>query len=53
MNQALRKIAEDLRNAAAEIEAGHPVSPDIITTAARRLEAQAEMIEEGLTGDSA
>lgn len=48
MNNVLRKIAETLREAAAEMEAGHPVDPSILTTAARRLDAQAEMKEEGL-----
>ena len=48
MNTVLRKIAADLREVAAELAAGHPVDPETITTAARRLEARAEMIEEGI-----
>ena len=45
---AIHRIAADLRKIAAEIEAGHPVDPQDIHTAARRLDAQAEMIEKGL-----
>lgn len=48
MDRALAKIADDLRRAAAEMEAGHPIDPEILTTAARRLDAQAETWAKGI-----
>lgn len=46
MNKTLRKIADNLRKAVAEEE----IDRDGIQLAARRLDMQAEMIEEGIAG---
>ena len=46
--RALERIAADLRKIAAEIEAGHDIDPQDIHTAARRIDAQVEMIGKGL-----
>lgn len=46
MNKTLRKIAEDLRKAVAEED----IDRDEIQLAARRLDMQAEMIDEGIAG---
>ena len=45
---ALRKIAEFLTELAKEIEGGHLIASDDIRLAAKRLNAQAEMLDEGL-----
>ena len=42
---ALRKIAETLHNMACEAENGFPADPFELRVAARKLEAQAEMME--------
>lgn len=46
----LRKIADDLERLKSELDAGHEVDACHLQTAARRLRAQAEAIEEGLVG---
>ena len=45
---ALERIAGDLDAIAGEIAAGHPVDPELIEVAARRLRVQAETLEKGL-----
>lgn len=45
---ALRKIADYIQALAAEMEAGHVVPSDEVRLAAKRLDAQAEMMDEGL-----
>lgn len=46
---AIQAIATRLEALAAELEQGHEIDPDAIRTEARRIKAQVEMIEEGLT----
>ena len=46
---AIQAIATRLEVLAAELEQGHEIDPDAIRTEARRIKAQVEMIEEGLT----
>ncbi len=48
MSDFHRSMAERLRVIVAEMEAGHPVAPADIAIEARRLDARAEMEEEGL-----
>jgi hypothetical protein len=46
---ALRTIAANLRALVKDAErSGEPIDPDEIGTAGRQIEAQAEMIEQGL-----
>ena len=49
--KALDAITERLRAIADEMDAGHMVDAFAIRIEARRIEAQAEMIERGLTDD--
>ena len=49
MTSTLTAIAVRLQALAAELEQGHEIDPDAIRTEARRIKAQVEMIEEGLT----
>lgn len=46
---AIQAIAARLSAIADELDAGHEIDPDAILTEARRIMAQVEMIEEGLT----
>lgn len=48
MDRTLDKIAADLNALADENDAGHPIDSTDIRTAARRLQAQAEMIRENI-----
>ena len=45
---ALRRIADDLASELAQLDAGHPINPEALRTAIRRLRAQVEMVEDGL-----
>jgi hypothetical protein len=45
---SLRKIEQDLAKLAAEATAENPIDPFAIAVIARKVEAQAEMLEEGL-----
>lgn len=45
---ALRKMTDRLGAMCQQLEAGHTIEADDLRTEARRLIAQAEMIEEGL-----
>ena len=47
-SQALEKIAAELEAVAAELRAGHAVDAYNLKYQARRIIAQAEMIEEGI-----
>lgn len=49
MTNTLTAIAARLSAIADELDAGHEIDPDAIRTEARRIRAQVEMIEEGLT----
>lgn len=52
--RALRKIEAALNEAVAEAaKHGEPIDADIITREARRVGAQAEMVELGIEGDAA
>ena len=48
MDKTLENIAARLIVMADEIRKGHRVEPEDLTTEARRLDAQAEMIAEGI-----
>lgn len=45
---ALETIAGHLDALADELDLGHPINPDELHTAARRLRAQVEMLREGI-----
>ena len=45
---ALETIAGHLDALADELDLGHPINPDELHTAARRLRAQIEMLREGI-----
>ncbi len=49
MTNTLTAIAARLEAIADELDAGHEIDPDAIRTEARRIKAQVEMIEWGLT----
>lgn len=48
MESTLRKIASDIRAVIDEIDKGHQIDADALRTAARRIEAQAEMVSLGI-----
>lgn len=48
MDKALTKIAADLSAIAHEVREGHPIDAHDIDVLVRQLEAQVEMIREGL-----
>lgn len=48
MQEALKKIAANLRVIAQDVRPDHPIRADDLDAHATQLEAQAEMIEKGL-----
>lgn len=46
--RALNKVADSLDAIAAELEQGQEVQPETVKTAARRIRAQVEALEQGL-----